>query len=94
MHRRFLTAYPLLFVLLGFSARDLVGSSDSSFSFVDVTAQAGIRFLQRKAMMDVDNDIDLDLLVANGHIRGTQLGPILKPAANQSGSTPMDTSVQ
>ncbi len=77
-----LTAYPLIFLLLGFQARDLVGSSNSSFSFVDVTAQAGIRFLHQNsptpkkyvvetmgsgcAFLDFDADGHLDIFLVNG----------------------------
>ena len=82
MQRRSLATCPLLFVLLGLEAPDLVASSDSSFSFVDVTAEAGIKFLHQNsptprkhvvetmgsscAFLDFDADGHLDIFLVNG----------------------------
>ena len=81
MPRRYPAVYLLLFLLPGLEARNLRGSSPS-FSFVDVTAEAGIRFLHQHsptpkknvvetmgsgcAFVDFDADGHLDVFLLNG----------------------------
>ena len=77
-----MATYPLLLVLLGLEAPGLVASSNSSLSFVDVTAEAGIKFLHQNsptpkkhvvetmgsgcAFLDFDADGYLDIFLVNG----------------------------
>ena len=82
MQKRALAAGTLVFALRSFEALGVVEPSDSSITFVDVTAEAGIRFLHQNsptpnkyvvetmgsgcAFLDFDQDGHLDIFLVNG----------------------------